>query len=141
MLLHIFNKVFYAERNGRYHLNELQNQVDVKSLLVPLTDAVAYPRAMVIVSCHALVTRLAMLSSQRLFQMADCAVFGLYKQHNIFVTLFFFVIVFSCLVYSIHFDCLFCILLFGIDLLGVYLILFKVYLLQIKRRRGNDWSI
>ena len=85
VLLHVFHQVLYSKRDGSQHLHELHNKVVEKASFVALTDAVANPRAVMVVSGDALVTRLAVLRAQRLLQVADRAVLHLDEKFELFL--------------------------------------------------------
>ena len=55
MLLHVFHQIFYAERHGSAHLNELDDQVPIEASLVALADTITDPRTVMVVRCHALI--------------------------------------------------------------------------------------
>lgn len=50
---------------------------------VPLADTVANPGTVVVMGCHTMVALFAVLASQWLFDVADCAVFVLDEKDNI----------------------------------------------------------
>jgi len=51
--------------------------------VVPFTDAVADPGAVVVVGGYAMVTLLAVLASEWLFDVADCAVLHLDEEYDV----------------------------------------------------------
>jgi hypothetical protein len=58
-----------------------------KPKAVSLSDAVAYPRAVVVMGGDTMVTVLAVLGSQRLLYVADGAVLVLDEEDNVFLIL------------------------------------------------------
>lgn len=82
MLLNILDQVLDTQSDRRDHLYQLYAEVVVIARFVPLAHTVTDPRAVVVVSCHALVAGLAVLRAQRLLQVANGAVLALNKQFD-----------------------------------------------------------
>lgn len=85
MLFDIQDNILDSKRSCRYHLKQLDPEVDIEAEFVSFANAISDPGAVMVMSCYTLVTLLAVFSSKRLLKMADGAVFILNEKDNIIV--------------------------------------------------------
>lgn len=77
---------FSANDETRDQLQELALQEPEEVEAIALTNAVANPRAVVVVRRHAMITRFTVFATQWLLNVADGAIFILNEKHHILVT-------------------------------------------------------
>ena len=87
MLLNVENQVLDSKGHCRQHLNQLEPQVVVEASLVSLTNAVANPWAVMVMSSHTLITQFAVLCAKRLLKVADCTVLILNEEDDLIITI------------------------------------------------------
>ena len=71
---------------------KLQYQENNESEPISFPDAIANPRAVMVVGRYTVVAPLAVLAPQRLLDVADGAVLVLYKKHNVVALLFLYIV-------------------------------------------------
>ena len=88
-------KIFPPDRNDLNSNNETCDDLCKLSLnepkepkSIPFTHTISYPWTVMVVSSYAMITGLAMLGSQGLLYVADCAVFVLDVELNFIIHIF-----------------------------------------------------
>lgn len=85
------NQDFHAYQKSCDYLHELKVKKANEPKFVSFAHAVANPRAVVVMGGHAVVALLAVFAAQRLFNVADGAVFVFDEEYHVFI--FFIIIV------------------------------------------------